>query len=202
MKRLAPATDRNRAPILEVLRGVLPERGFVLEIASGTGQHAVYFGGALPGVTWQPSDPDAGARASIDAWRAESGLLNVRPAVDLDVSREDWGVESADAIVCINMIHISPWSSCEALMRGASRLLSAGAPLYLYGPYRFDGAFTAPSNEAFDASLRAQDLAWGVRDLSDVTAVAVASGFEREAVIPMPANNHSVVFRKRERGAV
>lgn len=199
MKRFAPATDRNRAPILEVLRGVMPERGLVLEIASGTGQHAVYFGGALPGVLWQPSDPDAESRASIDAWRAESGLSNVRPALELDVSREDWGVEAADAIVCINMIHISPWSSCEALMRGAARLLPAGAPLYLYGPYRFDGAFTAPSNEAFDASLRARDPSWGVRDLSDVTAAALASGFDREAVIPMPANNHSVVFRRRAR---
>lgn len=196
MKRYAPATDRNREPILSVLRDVLPRSGVVLEIASGTGQHAAYFAPCFPELTWQPSDPDPELLASIEAWRAESGAPNLRAPVRLDVTEEAWGVDSASAIVCINMIHIAPWAACEGLFRGAARLLPEWAPLYLYGPFRFDGRFTAPSNEAFDGSLRSTDPAWGVRDLADVTALAGRSGFEREAVIAMPANNHSIVFRR------
>lgn len=196
MKRHAPATERNREPILRVLEGVLPERGEVLEIASGTGEHAVFFARSLPRITWQPTDLDPDALASIAAHRDEAQLENLRPPIRLDVTRDDWGIERVDAIVCANMIHIAPWAACEGLIKGAARLLAAGAPLYLYGPFRFDGAFTAPSNEAFDASLKARDPAWGVRDVSDVTALAAASGLTREAIIPMPANNHSVIFRR------
>jgi len=205
MKRNAPATERNRSFILDVLRGVLPERGRVLEIASGSGQHAVFFAAHLPGVVWQPSDPDPAALASIEAWRAEAGLPNLRPPVALDVRREGWPREALeappDAVVCINMIHIAPWSACEALVRGAAGALAEGGVLYLYGPYRIGGAFTAPSNAAFDASLRAQDPAWGVRDLEAVTELAAAHGLQREAVVPMPANNHSIVFRLAARAA-
>lgn len=197
MKRHAPATERNREPILKVLVGVLPGRGEVLEIASGTGEHAVHFARALPHLTWQPSDADPDALASIAAYREEAQLENLRAPVLLDVmSGGAWGVERADAIVCVNMIHIAPWAACEGLMKGAARLLGPGAPLYLYGPFRFDGGFSAPSNEAFDASLKARDPAWGIRDVGDVTALAAEHGFTREAVIPMPANNHSVIFRR------
>jgi hypothetical protein len=195
-KRFAPATDRNREPILAVLRDVLPASGIVLEIASGSGQHAAFFAPRFPSLAWQPTDPDPDALASIEAWRAEAGAPNLRSPLQIDVRLDDWGIEPAAAIVCINMIHIAPWAACEGLFRGASRLLPAGAPLYLYGPFRFDGRFTAPSNEAFDASLRDRDPSWGVRDLTDVTALAKERGFDREAVIPMPANNHSVVFRR------
>lgn len=196
MKKHAPATLRNRDFILDVLRPLLAGRRRVLEIASGSGEHAAFFAAALPDVEWQPTDPDAESLASIDAHRAESGLSNVRPALRLDVTEEPWPVPQADAIVCINMIHIAPWAAAEALFRGAARALSPGAPLYLYGPYRFSGAFTAPSNEAFDASLRERDPRWGVRDLDDVTALAERCGFSRVGVVAMPANNHSVIFRR------
>jgi len=195
-RRLAPATDRNREPILAVLRRVLPPSGTVLEIASGTGQHAVYFAAALPGVTWQPSDPEAAARDSVAAWTAHTGLANVLPPLDLDVRREPWGIDRADAIVCINMVHISPWAATEALFAGAGRLLGPGGVLYLYGPYRRDGAHTAPSNAAFDAQLRATDPGWGVRDMEAVIALGAAQGLSCEAPVPMPANNFSLVFRR------
>ena len=192
----APATARNRDPILDVLRCVLPTEGLVLEIASGTGEHAVHFARHLPGIVWQPSDPDAESRASIAAWRESEALPNLRAPRELDVRAKTWPIDAADAIVCINMIHIAPWEATLALLAGAARLLSAGDPLYLYGPYRFDGAFTAPSNEEFDASLRSRDPRWGVRDLADVTREAERAGFSREAVVAMPANNHSVIFRR------
>jgi SAM-dependent methyltransferase len=192
----APAAARNAAPILDVLRGALPERGTVLEIASGTGQHAAHFAAALPGIDWQPSDADARARASVAAWRAHTGLANLREPLDLDVCREPWPVGSVDAVVCINMIHIAPWEAAVALMKGAGARIAAGGVLVLYGPYRRGGAHTAPSNEAFDADLRARDPSWGVRDLEAVEALAQAEGFICEAVVPMPANNFSVVFRK------
>jgi hypothetical protein len=198
MKRHAPATDRNREPILDVLRDILPPSGVVLEIASGSGQHAAFFAPRLPGIQWQPSDPDPEALASIEAWRSEAGAPNLRSPIQIDVTREDWGIDAAAAIVCVNMIHIAPWAACEGLFKGASMLLPTGAPLYLYGPFRFDGRFTAPSNEAFDASLRARDPSWGVRDLADVTALAKNHGLSREAVIAMPANNHSIVFRREK----
>lgn len=202
MKRHSPAADRNRSFILDVLRGVLPERGVVLEVASGTGQHAAFFAAHLPGIVWQPSDPDLEARASIEAFRAEAGLENLRPPLALDAHGEAWPVEAPlDAVVCINMIHIAPWSACEGLVRGAARALRQGGVLYLYGPYRIGGAFTAPSNEAFDATLRARDPSWGVRDLEAVTELAASAGLAREAVVPMPANNHSVVLRRAARAA-
>ncbi|MFN3387728.1 MAG: DUF938 domain-containing protein [Allosphingosinicella sp.] len=196
MKRSAPATQRNREPIASVLRAVLPARGTVLEVASGTGEHAVYFAGLFPGLVWQPSDPDPDALASIRAWRAEAGLGNVLAPMLLDASADDWPVSEADAIVCINMVHISPWRATEGLMRGAGRLLRAGAPLLLYGPYRRAGVPTAPSNEAFDASLKARHPEWGVRDLEPVVSEAARHGLAFERLWEMPANNLSLLFRR------
>lgn len=196
MKREAPAAARNRQPILEVLRTRLPASGLVLEIASGSGEHAVHFAAALPGLVFQPSDPDAGARASIDAWAEDSGLSNLRPALALDAAAADWPVTAADAVLCCNMIHISPWTSAVGLVRGAARILRPGGLLYLYGPYRRDGRHTAPSNEAFDADLRRRNPAWGVRDLEAVAVLAAEGGFAAPEVLEMPANNLSVVFRR------
>lgn len=196
-RRIAPAAERNKGPILEVLRRVLPQQGLVLEIASGTGQHAAHCAAHLPGLVWQPSDRDAGAHASITAWAAHGGLSNVRPPLTLDVTQEPWPLERANAIVCINMIHISPWDASIGLMRGAERLLPPGGVLYLYGPYKRGGAHTAPGNAAFDESLRQQNPAWGVRNLEDVAALASRHGFDLEEVVEMPANNLSVILRRR-----
>ena len=195
MRRHAPATERNRAPLLEVLRRVLADRRRVLEIASGTGQHAVYFAAALPHVCWLPSDCDPTALASIEAWRAETALANVAPARALDVASLPWPALGADAVVCINLVHIAPWSASAALFEGAAGLLPAAAPLLTYGPYRFAGR-TAPSNDAFDASLRAQDASWGVRDVDALSELARRTGFDLEEVVPMPANNHTLVWRR------
>ena len=195
-RRMAPATERNREPILAVLREALPATGTVLEIASGTGQHVTHFAAALPGLTWQPSDPDATHRASIAAWTAHAGLVNVLPPLAIDVLHEPWGIERADAMVCINMIHIAPWTAAEALFAGAGSRLGTGGVLYLYGPYRRHGAHTAPSNEAFDRQLRAADTEWGVRDMEAVIALGAAQGLTCADPIPMPANNFSLVFRK------
>ena len=193
-RQFAPATARNREPILAVLRRVLPAQGLVLEIASGTGEHAVHFARALPGLIWQPSDPNSMARASISAWVEEAGLPNLRPPLSLDVSAETWPLTRADAIVCINMVHISPWRATLGLMRGAGRTLGPGGVLYLYGPYKRDGQHTAPSNAAFDESLRQQNPEWGVRDLERVIEVAEAQGLRHRETVAMPANNLSVVF--------
>ncbi|WP_420995755.1 DUF938 domain-containing protein [Cupriavidus sp. 30B13] len=195
-RRMAPATDRNRDAILAVLRRVLPPSGLVLEIASGTGQHAVHFAAALPGLTWQPSDPEPAARDSIAGWAAHAGLANVLPPLALDVRQQPWGIEAAQALVCINMVHIAPWSAAEALFAGAGRLLPAGGVLYLYGPYRRNGEHTAPSNAAFDAQLRNADPQWGVRNMEDIAALGETEGFRMDEPIPMPANNFSLVFRK------
>ena len=195
-RRSAPHVARNAAPIADVLRGVLPERGLVLEIASGTGEHLLHFAGEFPKLLWQPSDPEPAALRSIEAWRAEAGLFNLLPAMSLDARAAEWPVAAADAILCINMIHISPWAATVGLMRGAGRLLQAGAPLYLYGAYRQAGVETAPSNEAFDESLRARDAEWGLRNLEDVAVEAEKNGFCLDAVTAMPANNLSVVLRK------
>jgi hypothetical protein len=192
----APAVARNRDTILAVLREVLPAAGTVLEIASGTGEHAVHFAAALPHLAWQPSDPDAEARGSIAAHAAQAALANLLPPLELDASAPLWPITRADALVSINMIHISPWRAAQGLMAGAARLLSAGAPLYLYGPYRQHGLHTAPSNAAFDESLRARDPEWGVRDLDEVVALAAAHGFALQRTVPMPANNLSVVFHR------
>ncbi|MGX1097431.1 DUF938 domain-containing protein [Amorphus sp. MBR-141] len=192
----APAVARNRDPILSVLQRVLPEAGLVLEIASGTGQHVVHFARALPALDWQPSEPDPGGRRSIAAWVAAEELANVRAPLDIDVVGGRWPVDAADAVVCINMIHIAPWAATPALMRGAGRLLPESGPLVLYGPFRRDGHGTAPSNDRFDADLKARDPAWGIRDLAYVAAEADAAGLRLDEVIEMPANNLTVVFRK------
>lgn len=172
MRRTAPAAERNKEPILEVLRSVLPHSGLVLEIASGTGQHVVHFAQALPGLEWQPSDPDPDARSSIVGWTAHCRAPNVRPPLDLDVSREVWSVDQADAVICINMVHISPWPSTLHLLAGAARIVPAGGVLYLYGPFRRSDRETASSNEAFDAQLRRQNPEWGLRDLERVISEA------------------------------
>ena len=195
-KRHAPATETNRAPLLAALRPLLPAGSTVLEVASGSGEHACFFAASLPEVTWQPSDRDPQDLASIEAYRAEAGLANLRAPVLLDAAAEVWPITRASAVLCVNMVHIAPWSACEGLVRGAARLLGEGGVLVLYGPYRITGEPFAASNEAFDASLRGRDPAWGVRRLDDVTALAEAAGLVREAVLPMPANNHVVVFRR------
>jgi len=194
-RRSSPAAQRNRQPILDVLREVLPPSGLVLEVASGTGEHAAYFAAAFPKLVWQPTDPDPAALGSIEAWRAEARLANLLAPLALDAQAREWPIDAADAILCINMVHISPWSATEGLMRGAGRLLPRGAPLVLYGPYRRAGVPTAPSNEAFDESLRSRNLEWGLRDLADVEAEAEARGLALERVYEMPANNLTIVFR-------
>lgn len=195
--RASPSTARNREPILNVLRTCLPASGEVLEIAAGAGEHAVYNAAALPHLLWRPTDPDPEALASIAAWRDHAGLPNLAPPVRLDASNPDaWPVERADAVVNINMIHISPWSATEGLMRGAGRLLPSGGVLFLYGPYIQSDVETAPSNLDFDASLKARNPAWGLRRLDDVAGLAEAQRLRLAERIAMPANNLSIVFRK------
>jgi hypothetical protein len=196
-RRRAPATERNRAPILAVLARILPDSGTVLEIASGTGEHVVHFATAFPALRWQPSDPDASARASIAAWRDASGLDNVAAPIALDAATPPWPIDAAAAVLAINMIHIAPWAAACGLVSGAGRLLPGGTPLYLYGPFRRDGHAFAESNTAFDRSLRDRDPAWGVRRLEAVAEIAAAAGFDLSDIIEMPANNLSVVFRRR-----
>lgn len=192
----APATQRNREPILAVLREILPAQGLVLEVASGSGEHAIHFAGAFPNLTFQPSDPDPAALASIDAWTHESALPNLRPAIRLDAMAPRWPVSEADAILCINMVHISPWAATEGLIRQAAQLLPAGGPLYLYGPYRQSDVPLAASNAVFDDSLRRRNPKWGLRELDAVAELARTAGFGEPAVTAMPANNLSVVFRR------
>jgi hypothetical protein len=192
----APSVERNRDPILAVLRPRFDGVRSVLEIASGSGGHVVHFARALPGITFQPTDPDAASRASIDAWVADGGLGNVRPAMALDVTAEAWPAVEVQAVICINMIHISPWASTLGLMRGAARLLPSGGVLFLYGPYRRGGAHTADSNAAFDRSLRERNPAWGIRDLEAVAEAARAEGFGAPIIEQMPANNLSVIFHR------
>lgn len=187
---------RNRQPILDVLARVLPPGGLVLEIASGSGQHAAFFAQHLPLVRWQPTDTDGGALASIAAHRAAAALPNFLEPLHLDAAAERWPVESADALVCNNIIHITPWRITEGLMAGAGRTLRTGGILYLYGPYRIDSRHTAPSNADFDAWLKAQNPEWGIRDLADVTALAQRHGFDLTETVAMPANNLSVIFRR------
>lgn len=193
----APATQRNRDPILEVLRRVLPATGTVLEIASGTGEHAVYFSRALPRLLWQPSEHDSAALESIAAWREAEGGANLLPPLLLDVASSPWPVPPVDAIFNANMIHIAPWEACLGLFAGAERHLLSGGVLILYGPYRVHGAHTAPSNTAFDRDLQARDSRWGVRNLEDVEEVARQHGIELEERVAMPANNQILVMRGR-----
>ena len=196
MKQSSAAAERNRDPIVEVLNDVLPRRGLALEIASGSGQHVVHFAAHFPKLLWQPSDAEPVALRSIEAWRAESGLFNLLPPVSLDVRSAEWPVSQADALLCINMIHISPWAAAQALFRGAKRTLAAGAPLFLYGPYFREGVEAAPSNLAFDQDLRSRNPEWGLRDLEAVTSEAESCGFILDQVVSMPANNLSITYRK------
>ena len=194
-KRHAPATVRNRDAIAAVLADWLPAAGAVLEVASGSGEHIVHFAAEFPHLHWQPSDPDPAGLTSIAAWRAEAGLANIEPPLALDASNHDWSIQQVDAILCINMVHISPWTATLGLFAGASRLLALGAPLILYGPYIESGQPTAESNLAFDASLRGRDPAWGLRDTDDVKTAAAAAGLTFAERRAMPANNLMLLFR-------
>jgi hypothetical protein len=195
-RQYRPHVVRNRDPILDVLRRVLPSEGLMLEVASGSGEHAAYFAQNLPALDWQPTDPDPQALASISAHRAEVSLPNLLPPLAIDVTAAQWPIGRADAAICCNMIHIAPWAVCEGLIAGAARILPAGGLLYLYGPYKIGGRHTAPTNLAFDERLRVQNAAWGIRDLDDVTALAAQRGFALAETVPMPANNLSVIFRR------
>lgn len=197
-KRFAPATERNRDAIAEVLAAELPASGRVLEVASGTGEHALHFARRFPDLTWQPSDPDEAALLSIAAWREEHEGSNLLPPVELDASADIWPVESADAIVCINMVHISPWEGSEGLFAGAERLLEEGAPLVLYGPYIESTVETALSNLQFDESLKSRDARWGLRKVEDMDGLAMSHRFVRSARHSMPANNIVLVYRKTD----
>lgn len=199
-KRYAPATLRNREPIRDVLREVLPDRGQVLEIGSGSGEHAVFLAASFPDIIWQPTDADPECLASVAAWMAEAALPNLLPPLHLNVEDRSWSAvadQIFDAVVSINMIHIAPWESCQGLMAGAARVLRNGSVLYLYGPFMIDGRHTAPSNAAFDESLKAMDPRFGVRDVAAVSAEAAVNGLTLEKQVPMPANNLSLVFRRR-----
>jgi SAM-dependent methyltransferase len=195
-RRFAPAVARNKAAITEVLARHLPATGLVLEIASGSGEHALHFAAHFPALSFQPTDPDAAALASIAAWRAEAQLANLLPPLMLDVMEDAWPVQKADAVLCINMIHIAPWEATAALMRGAAQVLSRDGVLLLYGPFKQGGQHTAPSNVEFDSSLRTQDARWGVRDLEAVAEHASTAGFAAPVIEEMPANNLSVIFRR------
>jgi hypothetical protein len=195
-RRYAPATLRNRDAILAVLAEELPAEGTVLEVASGSGEHAVHFATALPALRWQPSDPDADALASIDAWVAATGAANVAPALRIDAAASGWPSVEADAVFCANMVHIAPWEAAVGLFAGAGRLLPPGAPLILYGPFIEDGVPTAESNLAFDLSLKSRDPRWGLRPVTALDALADAAGLTRTRRVAMPANNLVLVWRR------
>ena len=192
----APAAQRNMEPIAAVLDDVLPERGLVLEIASGTGEHAVAFAARFPSLEWQPTDADSESVEWIRRRVEETGLANVRDPLLVDAASDRWEVAEADALLCINMVHISPWAATLGMLQGAARLLSKGAPLVLYGPYRQVGVETAASNEAFDASLRARNPEWGLRQVDEVSSAAAVVGLELGRIVNMPANNLTLVFRR------
>lgn len=199
-RQQSPSVARNREPILEELRRLLPDRARVLELASGTGEHAVWFAAALPKVTWQPSDPDATARSSIAAWSAEAGLANVLAPLDIDASAPMWPVVGRfDALVCINMIHITPWEATLGLMAGAGRVLSSDGQLITYGAYKREGRHTSATNEAFEQWLKERDPRFCVRDVVEVEAAAAAEGLALREIIAMPANNLMLVFRNLHR---
>ena len=196
MKRHAPAAGRNREPIAAVLTEELPSSGLVVEVASGTGEHAVHFARTFPRLQWQPSDPDPAALESVAAWREAVRLPNLLPPIRLDASDPAWPVASADAVLCINMIHISPVAATVGLVTGAARLLAPGSPLVVYGPFFEQGVETAPSNLAFDASLQARDPEWGLRSVEWLDRVANEQGFRRSRRVAMPANNVTLVYRR------
>lgn len=195
-KHHAPAAERNKDPILGVLRELCSEPKFVLTIAEGSGQHVVHFAKHLPHITFQPTDMEPSALGSIAAYLEESGCQNIREPISLDASVEDWPVKHADGIYCINMIHISPWKATVGLFQAAAHILPTHGFLMTYGPYRFSGAFTAPSNQEFDASLKARNPEWGVRDVDDLTKLAKSVGMELRQTVSLPANNHCLVFGK------
>ena len=197
----SPAATRNAAPITEVLKRVLPPSGLVLEIASGSGEHAVHFARALPALLWQPSDPDKAARRSILAHARAAGLANIRSPLAIDAIHQPWPVARADAVVAINMIHIANCDATIGLMAGAEATLADGGVLYLYGPFREDGAHTAPSNAAFDYSLRARNTSWGVRDIEAVRAAGRTHDLHLVERVAMPANNLSLIFHRGRRGS-
>ncbi|MHA1151841.1 MAG: DUF938 domain-containing protein [Alphaproteobacteria bacterium] len=192
----APATERNRQPILEVLSRVLPDRGLVLEVASGSGEHALWFARHLHPLVWQPSDPDPACRRSIAGHAAGAGPTTLEAPLDVDAGAADWPIERADAVVCINMTHIAPWRATEGLIAGAARILPPEGVLYLYGPYMRGGHHTAPSNAAFDASLRAHNPDWGLRDVEAVAEAAGPQGLVLSEIVDMPANNLSLIFAR------
>ena len=196
-RQYAPATLRNRDFIVDVLRDVLPTTGAILEIASGSGEHVIHFAKNFPKLVFQPSDREPDALHSVAAWVKAMGVANVRAPLVLNAARSPWPIVSADGIICVNMIHISPWEATLGLIKGAAAILSSGSPFYLYGPYQREGVATAPSNQAFDRSLRDRNPAWGLRDLEAVAAIAQSVGFSAPVVTEMPANNLSVVFRRR-----
>ena len=197
-----PATGRNQEVILDVLKEALPKSGAVLEVASGSGQHITYFAQQIPQLKWQPSDIEAAARASIDAWRNEMGVTEaVHTPIDLDARVDIWSlghIKDLNAIMSINMIHISAWEACLGLLKNASRVLPAGGVLYLYGPFKVGGLHVAPSNAEFDLSLQSQNPSWGVRNLDDVAEEALKQNFQLMKTIRMPANNFSVIFHKKD----
>ena len=201
-RRHAPATDNNRDAILKVLSEHLRDSGTLLELGSGTGEHAAYMANHFPAYDWQPSDYDEDNHASIEAWRQNSGSANILPAMLLDVMQPRWPVEKdppvkpVSAVLAINIIHISPWAVTTALINGASRILKSGGTLYFYGPYMQGGEHTSESNIEFDAWLKARDKSWGVRDMGDVSDIAQSFGFSEPEIIPMPANNFSLIFKK------
>ena len=196
LRHSAPAALRNRQPILDVLRQALPATGRVLEVASGTGEHIIHFARHLPDLEWQPSDPSPGARQSIVAWTRAEQLRNIGAPLDLDASRAAWPIDRAAAVICINMLHISPWGATVGLIRGAARILPGAGLLYLYGPFRRADQPLEPGNQAFDRDLRARNADWGLRELDDVIACGAGNGLVFEQAIAMPANNLSVIFRR------
>ena len=201
LKQYAPATQRNREHILEVLLRVLPSSGDILEVASGTGEHSLFFAPAFSPRLWIPSDPNPIARDSIEAWREESLIDNIQPPLNINVENSSWEIENKElnitTIVNINMIHISPWKACLGLMEGANRILPSEGILYLYGPYKQGGKHTAPSNESFNQYLRGENPEWGVKNLEDVIKVAEDKGLIFQEKVDMPANNLSVILQKK-----
>ena len=195
-RRHAPATLRNRQAIAEQLKTALPASGRVLEIASGTGEHVSFFAGLFPRLDWQPSEPDPMLRQSIVAYGADSGLANLAPPLDLDVTQRPWPVDSVAAILCVNLLHIAPWAVTEALMAGAGEVLPPGAPLMIYGPFMREGRHTADSNAAFDRGLQMENPAWGVREMEAVENLARQNGLALADVAAMPANNFFLRFEK------
>lgn len=195
-RETSPSAERNKQPILEVLARVLPPQGVVLEIGSGTGQHVAHFAKALPSLMFQPSEMDRARHASILAWTAAEQLTNVRAPLAIDLTAQPWPISGVDAMLCINVIHISPWEATLGLMAGAAALLPVGGVMVTYGPYRRDGVHTSPSNEAFDASLRVRHPSWGVQDIGDVAEAASHAGLALDEIVTMPANNFSLIWRK------